>query len=797
GQFGYDLTEHLPDLFFDGRNGTVGKARAHDHQCKTRMFVTAFSKQVGEWCLKNNLEFTGHVIEEAPISAQVSFVGSAMQFYEYMSIPGIDLLTQYRYEFLAAKQCVSVARQTGRKWVLSELYGCTGWETTFETYKHLGDWQAVLGITLRCPHLSWYSMAGEAKRDYPASIHFHSPWYREYKILEDYYARLNVLLTEGHAVCDLAVIHPGESYFRLFNQYIVPQDDTPFSKITDPEILGKDRKYQELVEILLKNHLDFDFVDEHLLSSLDTECVEAAGGPQLQVGKAFYKCVLVPELTTIRRTTLEQLQKFAAAGGTVLFAGAPPLECDFEPSSDPQAFAAGRSVEWNLPEMIGVLNASCRRISIQDSSGAEIRDIFYQLRETDDGLILFMINMNRHQSVNDLQVCLEDPSGSVQQVQFWDALRDERFAGDATICGGKIRFKLDLEKSGSALLVLSRRAIELPPKPSFRAYAAVQKISVDSSRYMLDDHNVFLFDRADALLRRRDGSIIEKFSNEEILALDSKVCALLGIELRGGFSNQPWFDADKPIGPEAELSLSYRFDVEIVPADTVFLALEQPENWTIILNGRKIPASGCEDWWVDPVIKKIQLPFGSLLEGENLLELQGMFNRRVDLELIYLLGSFGVRKRGGKFGIANLPTRIGRGSWTEFGLPFYAGNVTYQTDFVVDRPGTRHVLKLEDHRATAVGIRINNLEEILLLHGEYEADISQFLVSGTNRIEIRLLGSRRNAFGPFHLRKNPEVISPFSYRPAETQWTAEIQLVDYGLFADISLMAEVLDRGEK
>ena len=38
----------------------------------------------------------------------------------------------------------------------------------------LGDWLAVLGINFRVLHLAWYTMAAEAKRDYPASISFQS-----------------------------------------------------------------------------------------------------------------------------------------------------------------------------------------------------------------------------------------------------------------------------------------------------------------------------------------------------------------------------------------------------------------------------------------------------------------------------------------------------------------------------------------------------------------------------------------------------------------------------------------------
>ena len=80
-----------------------------------------------------------------------------------------------------------------------------------EDYKFAGDWQALFGINLRCPHLSWYTMEGEAKRDYPASIFFQSPWYKEYKSLEDYYARIGLVMKQGDPVCDLLVLNPVES----------------------------------------------------------------------------------------------------------------------------------------------------------------------------------------------------------------------------------------------------------------------------------------------------------------------------------------------------------------------------------------------------------------------------------------------------------------------------------------------------------------------------------------------------------------------------------------------------------
>ncbi|MCL2700629.1 MAG: hypothetical protein FWE88_02920, partial [Phycisphaerae bacterium] len=167
-QYKYDIREHLVELFFQVDGQVLSKARVDFHNCVADLFVESFAKPIGEWCDKNGIAFTGHIMAEDSLGDQTGFSGSPMRFYEFMQAPGMDLLTEHWRNYLTAKQVTSVARQFGRKWRLTETDGCSGWDFSFEGHKATGDWQAALGINLRCPHLSWYTMLGEAKRDYPA-----------------------------------------------------------------------------------------------------------------------------------------------------------------------------------------------------------------------------------------------------------------------------------------------------------------------------------------------------------------------------------------------------------------------------------------------------------------------------------------------------------------------------------------------------------------------------------------------------------------------------------------------------
>ena len=58
-------------------------------------------------------------------------------------------------------------------------------------------------------------MAGESKRDYPASIFFQSSWYREYAQVETYFSRLHGLLQTGEPGGGGLGVNPGE---RIWGQ---------------------------------------------------------------------------------------------------------------------------------------------------------------------------------------------------------------------------------------------------------------------------------------------------------------------------------------------------------------------------------------------------------------------------------------------------------------------------------------------------------------------------------------------------------------------------------------------------
>ncbi|MFV0401480.1 MAG: glycosyl hydrolase [Oscillospiraceae bacterium] len=207
-RFGYDLVAKRPALYHKPKGSSVAPVKRDYVECCQQLFLEAFMEPINRWCEEHGIILTGHVLHEDCLTAQTVMNGSMMRNYEHMGYPGVDVLSGYNFNYWIVKQIASACRQLGKPWILSELYGCSGWQMKLEDYKRSGDWQALFGVNLRCPHLSWYTMEGEGKRDFPATIFFQSAWYREYRALEDYYARIGLVMSQGEADCHLLVLSP-------------------------------------------------------------------------------------------------------------------------------------------------------------------------------------------------------------------------------------------------------------------------------------------------------------------------------------------------------------------------------------------------------------------------------------------------------------------------------------------------------------------------------------------------------------------------------------------------------------
>jgi len=750
--YGTEILDSLPELLWDLPDGKVSVIRYQYHDHVAERFASAFADQCGAWCEAHNLMFTGHLMLEGTLSGQTKAVGEAMRSYRSFQLPGIDMLN-HRTEFTTAKQAQSASHQYGREGVLSELYGVTGWDFDFRGHKFHGDWQAALGVTVRVPHLSWVTMKGEAKRDYPAAISYQSPWWKNYRYVEDHFARVNTAMTRGKPLVRVGVIHPIESFWLRFG----PEEHTASLRKQMEE------NYQNLTRWLLEECLDFDFICEALLPDL----CENAGAP-LKVGCMEYDAVVVPACETLRSSTLERLEAFQRAGGKLIFLGAAPkYENACDSPRGKELWEKSVHTQFTKEALTEALE-SVRMVEIRLDTGIKTTSLLHQVREDGEDRWLFVAHsvLEGHRDVpkeKNIRIWMDGE----YSVQKYDTLSGQILPVSYEISGGKTVVTETIYQMDSLLLRYSALDEKLPcAVKKNRKVRSVLKVPA-LVKYELDEENVCLLDKAEFALDQ------EPYEAEmEILRADDVLRERLGWFKRQSAMAQPWVIPE----PKPQHVARMRFTLHCAEAfDHVKLALEDAESAEIFLNGKKVLAKP-EGYFTDKSIQTVLL--GSLKKGENYVEVSVPFGRRVGMEWCYLLGDFGVKLCGEWRELIPREKYLGFDDVTRQGLVHYGGNVTYHIP--METRGGSLSVTVPQYAGAALLAELNG-EKQYLVYPPYEI-IFDGVPAGTQELKLTLLGHRHNCFGPVHLADVTDLwIGPNAWRSVGVKWTESYRLKPLGI----------------
>lgn len=749
---GYELKEHLPALFLDLPG--CGQYRYDFWKVVSRMFTEGFCKTVYDWCEENHCRLTGHLMREDSLLMQMQATAGVMPSYEYMHVPGIDWLRRRISSPLTPKQAGSAAAQLGRKFVLSEMFAMAGWDCSPEELKWIAEWQYVNGVNRMCQHLEAYSIRGIRKRDFPPSLFYQQPWWEEYGDFNEYFARLGLLLTSGQVEVELLLLHPMHSGWMLYDGR------------EEGEIVSFGQRFEDLSQRLADCHIDHHYGDETLIARHGK-----VKGDRFYIGKCGYRAVVIPDMRCMDQPTVELLLQFAQNKGHIYQMG------DFPEYTSPKAQKPLLKLR-DLARPVGIreLKKDIDRladfpVSITEN-GREIPNIHYQLRKTDTGRILYVVNLDTVMERN----ARFRLSGSWEITEYapldnsrYPVDTDEEQPGQTSFCirmaarESKVFFirelKADPKAAGrEAKARDSDRTIILNPGGSWKIrHADLNALTLDRCRYRIDG----------------------KEWRDEIYTIQ-----LMDILLQ----------EKRPV--QAELLFSFRMDMAPEETREFYLAAEIADRLNARINGTEVAL--CEQgWWRDkgfrtydirPYIRKgdneiiLKIDFRQpqnvyeVLFGENVLETEkNKLTLETEIESIYLLGDFGVKNRNGfsyswrkelscdpEFSIVKMPTSVYGDDFTSQGFCFFSGKMVISQDLILHEyddslgvkiqslKGRRILYRFQKPNAAVAKLIINGKPVKKFLWQPYECDITDYLKFGENEIVWELYSSNRNLLGPHH-----------------------------------------------
>jgi hypothetical protein len=244
----------------------------------------------------------------------------------------------------------------------------------------------------------------------------------------------------------------------------------------------------------------------------------------------------------------------------------------------------------------------------------------------------------------------------------------------------------------------------------------------------------------------------------------------------------------KKFAPDSGFEATYRFRIEGSVPKPLHIVIERPDLYEITCNGQKVVAKE-GSWWLDRSFGRIDIS-SSAKSGENTVTIKASpFSVFHELCAAYLLGDFSVKATDSGFVIApDEPLRLG--PWDEQGHPFYAAGVSYTQDFEIGKPRGKYSVRLPSWYGSVAKVTVNNKDVGYIHHQPWELEVTDFIRSGANRIDVTVIGTLKNTLGPHHGNPKPGRSGPGEFRKGPDTGPppgSQYQSIGYGLFTPFEL----------
>ncbi|MDX2187334.1 MAG: glycosyl hydrolase [Opitutaceae bacterium] len=338
---GYDVEPYLPFLLDEdaGRPepffSTVRRARQDFSRTLMELFEERFIRTFVAFCEEHGVKarMQAYGRETDPIRAgQVVHLPEGETWLWHDSIKE----TRIRVESTSANKLVSSAAHLHDQRLVSfeaMTNAVPAFRETLSDFKRATDLSFLDGLNHPILHGFNYT---PPEAGYPGLVRYgcyfneRAPWWPLFPLFSDYVVRVGAVLRSGMAVAQVGILLPLADevghHGRLYQ---------PFPEVRDPWYI-----YQ-LGSAVQSTGRGADYLSEEVLQASTVVNGELVYGPQ------HYSVVVLPEVESLELRSLVFLERFVAAGGSLLILGEPPA---FEPG-----LRGNRNLDRSLSERIARL----------------------------------------------------------------------------------------------------------------------------------------------------------------------------------------------------------------------------------------------------------------------------------------------------------------------------------------------------------------------------------------------------------------------------------------------------------
>ncbi|MFO7617327.1 MAG: hypothetical protein R6V75_08740, partial [Bacteroidales bacterium] len=672
----------------------------------------------------------------------------------------------------AVRELGSAANQAGWTRRLSETWGGAGWQISFKELKRLVDWQVALGVNFVNPHLSYYSMQGVRKFDYPPSFSYQEPWWDNFALLGDYIGRICLAMSAGQQLNSTLILQPNTTAWMYHS-----------ATKNDRRIYELSKTFKFFIQKLETAQIEYDLGSEQVMKRF------AQVGPKgLTIRQRTYDRVLLPPgMRNLDRSSLDLLESFLGKGYQVLCLSDSIDYIDGDLNPAVSELASRYPGQWIRHQ---ASNPDAMRGEIQDPDieilhvNPEQGQLFHQRRVLNDGQLLFVVNSDLETPA---RVSAAIPGRVVYEIDLLTGLPLEcPFTRES----GRVRFESEVPGAGSRLfLVTSRLPAGIMPGGQRGQVSETALEPAGPMKINRLGDNVLTIDYLDLETR--------SFKKQGIYFMNAMydLFSFSGLPTGNPWQHkiqfrQQYLEMDH-FGTDTWFKAQYRFRIDgSMTADQIeglSAVIERPGLWTVKVNGIEVKPRD-NAWWLDRHFPVFAIG-DQVKVGDNIIELVAeKMSVFAELMPVYILGDFSLVSAPKGFTIS-APQVLAPGSWKSFGLPFYSGQLAYQAQYQLDELKGSYLLKVGPWKGSVAEVWVNGEKTGLIAWDPMELDITDNLTVGDNLIELRITGTLKNTLGYHHVVQTGWIDSPWSWNQAPPQQPAgdAYQILDYGLMGGMQL----------
>lgn len=708
---GYQLRDRLVHLIADVK-GAV-KTRLDYWDVVTSLYVESYHKQISEWCEREGIAYTGHVVME---ELSMHYQGDLDAALKYLHAPGLDCTSKTCSPidspmFFTAKIASSASHRMKRDFTVCEAYGATGWSLTPNDMKRTADFSYAFGVNQLCLHGFLYTVRAGRKYECPPSEFIQSPWWKYMSIYSDYIAKLGYLLSQGNHLCHVGVLLNTRGYWSNNNR---------INFIDSKSDYAKDARWPEhIARILTEIGVDYDIVFDSALAA----CSITDEG--IEWGREVINTLIIPPTQFFTADLWASIETFLAHGGKVLLVGETPyvLGSDLESVAvEPEvvrsifrnhALADAEAVRDGLIQMFDGLRTRVVLENGEDAGCAVLKRIM-----PDGTVICFVYNYTD----KCVEPCSVRVPGSFQVTEI-DIEDVSTRQPNAVIKDCETAVKSSFRPFQSRVFMMQPSSTNMPDLVTSDSYEERSVIELGPEwEFSLDRENIlrikdFIMIPKSHISERESKVYFDIFCDDKIddvsILFEGDICQSLRVNGKDVSDRQR----------------SYRY------FDCNQIAVHIGDHLNI---GR----NACEFTYITQYEDTVLSPLAAY---------GGIYAIQPH---IFVLGRFAVGDDGHLS--AQSPT-INSGPWESQGFPWYSGSGIYQTHITVDEAVCFSQARLCcDVGVGCVEATINGLHCGVRVWEPYEIDISKALRVGSNDIEIKVTNTAANLLRPLATEVNLE-----------------------------------------